>query len=335
MNGSIEPLHDITRVFREDRLSRARRRNRDRARPRRLRPLAPSLLVLAFVLAGCDQVEPDTSTNRPMPAALPPKALRVVSLSPSATRFVVALGAGPTLIGVDAGSAERLAPASPPVVAVGERDGAAGLEHLSPDLVIVPRELESRVSALASSGGFELVVFEAHDLEDVLALCQSLGVRLVGAAGAATYERRLSRPLARIGGEAFGRARLDVVAVLELDPPWLAGGHSFATDLIEIAGSQSVTHAGGLPRLSADAETLAALGPDVVVVMRPEPVSDERLERLRRELRIDVPLIALEVDFDTVYEGGLEERVVALRSAIARAHRGEPVDAGSARPGDG
>jgi len=247
-----------------------------------------------------------------MAPTMRPEALRVVSLSPAASRFIVGLGAASALVGVDVDSRSAL----PELAAVPTLE-LEGVSRLAPDLVIVPPGLEPRAAELASAAGFEAVVFDVHDLEDVFFQSQTLGVRLVGPARAALFERRIARPLAMIAGGAPALEGADVVAVVSVDPPQLAGGHSFATDLIQIAGGRSVTHGGDSTRLDADAATLAALAPDVVVVMRPVAVSPDELERLRHELSVQVPLFSFTVDFDRVLEGELEGRAEALRTELA------------------
>lgn len=231
---------------------------------------------------------------------------------------MLALGAGSLLVGVDGDSRSEL-----PELGALPAVAPEGLARLVPDLVIAPPELQPQVDAFSSPTGFETVSFEVHDLEDVFLLSQTLGVRLVGPARAAVFERGIARPLALVAGRGPGLGRLAVVALVSIDPPQLAGGHSFATDLIEVAGGRSVTHGGDANRLDADGATLAALAPDVVVVMRPGTVSQGDLERLRRELSLQVPLFAFTVDFDRVFDGELEQRAEALRAALAlHAHAG-------------
>jgi ABC-type Fe3+-hydroxamate transport system substrate-binding protein len=117
------------------------------------------------------------------------------------------------------------------------------------------------------AAGAELVEFAPHDLEDVFELCRRVGGQLVGTANALRFETELARPLAQIGGSSFGLARPRVIAVVGLDPLELAGGHSFETDLIEIAGGRSLTHGGDEPRLALRSEQLAEYAPDLILVV--------------------------------------------------------------------
>jgi iron complex transport system substrate-binding protein len=218
--------------------------------------------------------------------------IRVVALSPAASRFVVALGAGHLIVGVDAESRRLPELAELPVVALAD----AG--RVSPDLVLVHEvpDDDDPVALELRSAGVEVVEFAPHDLEDVFALCRSVGGRLVGTASALRFETDLGRPLAQIGGSSFGRLRPRVLAVVGFDPLVLAGGHSFETDLIEIAGGRSLTHGGDEARLAVDAEQLAAFAPDLVLVVTPGEASAAEQRLARDALASDYRVEFLAVD---------------------------------------
>jgi ABC-type Fe3+-hydroxamate transport system substrate-binding protein len=86
-----------------------------------------------------------------------------------------------------------------------------------------------------------------------------------------------------LGAEAFGKRRPRVAAVLALEPLEVAGGHSFVTDLIELAGGESVGHGTEQPRLAWSADELARAEPELIVVVTPKaasPVERELASRL-------------------------------------------------------
>jgi len=229
-----------------------------------------AIAIAAFGLAalGCGLGE-DASAPAAEPAA--DGALSIVSLSPLATRFVVALGGTAQLVGVDAISAADSGLEDLP------RIGLQSAGVLAPDLVLLPAgvaESDPDRSALEQGGG-AVVEFAPHDLEDVFALLRAVGPRIVGEVRAHQFEIGIARPLAAIGGSSFGRDRPRVLGIVSLDPLVAAGGHSFETDLIEIAGGRSVTHGGEEPRLALDDDVVARLSPDLLLVITPEPPTPE------------------------------------------------------------
>ena len=197
---------------------------------------------------------------------------RSCSLSPSGTAFVLAIGAGESLVGADADS-----PRSPELVGLPRLASLSDAVAWSPDWVLVPElPAEGDPAAIAlRAAGARFFAVAPHDLEDLFEVCRTLGPRLVGREEALSFEVSLGRPLAMIGGASFGAARPRVVALTGADPPVLAGGHSFETDVIEIAGGTSVLHPGEdwripLPQEAREREAeWRRLDPHLVLLTQP------------------------------------------------------------------
>ena len=141
------------------------------------------------------------------------------------------------------------------------------------------------------------------------------------------YERH-SRELAVISSAAFGYQRPRVAAVVGLSPLEVAGGHSFITDLIEIAGGESVTHGNHDLRVPMSRAELLATAPDLVVVISSSAMSD--LERRQATELLGAPEVG--------YLGylTLDSRRFWLRSGLERAQEMrdlvEPLVAGRLAP---
>lgn len=279
----------------------------DAARGRRPRRVAVRLLVLVLATSqtpGCDAVDPTSPASTPAAEATDTPTqdtretsaarelaapLRVVSLDPLATRFVEALGAGDQLVAVDSDSAKLPELGDRPIATL------ASAADFAPDLVLVSgRPLDDAPLRALQAAAIRVVELAPHDLEDVIALIRSLGAELSGRAAAARFEHALSRPLALIGGRSSPIDRPRVVVVTQLDPLELAGGHSFESDVVEIAGGTSLTHGGEDHRLPVTREALRALAPDLIVVSLEAEPDAARRAALRDQLPAD-----LEVDFFT------------------------------------
>ena len=260
-------------------------------------PTKTALLALLWTLLGMacgTESEPETTAALPVS---PPVRASVVSLSPSASRFVIALGGRDLLVGVDLQSSALPGLEALPVVNL-ETAGRLGAE-----LVLVPRQdaHDDAAAPRAVPTQTEYVDFAPHDLEEVVDLARTLGERLVGRAQAVRFERELLRPLAAVGAASFGQERPRIAAVLGLEPPELAGGHSFATDLIEIAGGTSVTHGGEESSFAVGEADWARLAPDLIVVVSSQPMSEEERSRARAILPAAYPLIFFSFDPDTFW----------------------------------
>ena len=205
-----------------------------------------------------------------LPSASAVEASRVVSLAPSLTGILVALGAGDRVVGIDEVSA-RQQPAlaeRAPVVGGLFNPSLEGVVGLEPDLVVfVPsaeqRDFQQRLSGL----GIATEAFSNLRFEDVLENIERLG-RLVGREPAAR-ERIAAIQAARSKLEASRREAETpgVVMVLQRDPLFVVGGGSFIDDMIAIAGARNLA-AGlgdGYPRASI--EWLVATAPPVLIDM--------------------------------------------------------------------
>jgi iron complex transport system substrate-binding protein len=240
-----------------------------------MRVVRSAFLALTLAALGCDRGAPE-----PAPAPTKTPVNRVVSMSPLATRFMLAIGAQSRLVAADALSAELPGLAGLPAVDLG-----SALAY-RPELVLVPEAPvpgDPDAAALHRSGA-RIAVFAPHSFEDVVALLHEVGVDLVGLEQASRFEAAFSRPLAKIGGESHGEPRPRVVAVVSFDPLVIAGGHSFETDLIEIAGGTSVTHPGAEPRLAIAPERWRDLAPDLVLVIAEAPRSRRDEQALRNAI---------------------------------------------------
>jgi iron complex transport system substrate-binding protein len=215
-------------------------------------------------------------------------ARRVVSLSPMGTELVLALGYGERLVAVDPVS-EALPGARGVPVTETAKTGA-----YAPDLVLVPTA-ETTAARRAAPSALHIEV-APHDFNDAWALCLSIGTALGSEGDARRFVRETSRPLAELGVESFGKRRPRVAAVLALEPLEIAGGHSFVTDLIEVAGGESVSHGTDEPRLSWSAEQLADAKPELVLIVTAQPHSPQERERISRYFGAAPPVEFLVLD---------------------------------------
>ncbi|HEU4393812.1 MAG TPA: ABC transporter substrate-binding protein [Solirubrobacterales bacterium] len=231
--------------------------------------------------------------------------MRIASLVPSATEMLFALGLGGDVVAVthecDFPPAARELPhltatVLPEGLAAGEIDAAVKsvvgeghtlysldeerLAELAPELIVTQAicdvcavSYEDVVAVAARLPGQPRVLQQdpsslGEVLEDVTRLGAAVGIEARAAELRGELERRLAAVRAAVAG-ADGRAgdggRPRVVALEWLDPPFV-GGH-WIPEMIEIAGGEDVAGPAGAKSPEVEWEALAALGPDVVVVM--------------------------------------------------------------------
>lgn len=216
-------------------------------------------LILGVPAGSPGGVEP------PVPASSPPR--RLVSLAPSLTEMVFALGAGDRLVGADRHSdyppeAQRL-----PRVGSYIHPDVERIAALRPDLVLAVRDgTPPHIPDRLRSLGIPVFLADPRTLEGVIHTIEELGGQLGVADRAAELARDLTRRLGRIREMGTRVARRPRVFFQIGVAPIVSVGHlSLIHELIHTAGGHNVA-AGttGYPRFSR--EQVLALQPEVIII---------------------------------------------------------------------
>ncbi len=237
-----------------------------------------ALLVACGVADRAGEVVVEDGTGREVRLASP--AERVISLIPSVTDVVVAMGA-----------ADRL-------VARTEYDVAASVAHLpslgggltpslewlaarEPELVVAwpdarSRSVVSRLEAL----GIAAYAAPSQRVADALEVTRDLGTLLGMEAAADSLVGYIRGGLEAVAGSVDGLAVPGVLYVIGFDPLMAAGPGTFVDELIRVAGGRNVLAELDVlwPQLAL--EEVLARDPDVIVVGK-APLEAGLLERLR------------------------------------------------------
>ena len=224
---------------------------------------------------------------------------RIVSLLPSATEIVCALGLAHHLVGVSHScdhpplirSKPRLTRARFPLdgLSSGEMDAAVRqalrefgsvyevdnerLAAVAPDLLLTQGVCEvcavptrdAEAAALALVACPTVLALDAHDITGVLAT-----IRLVGHAGgvperAERCVRDIERRIAAVRARVEGRPVARVLALEWLDPPFVPG--HWVPEMVALAGGTLLRGVSGRPSFAVQWAELVGLDPDVLLVM--------------------------------------------------------------------
>jgi len=205
-----------------------------------------------------------------VPAASPKSAAtphRIVSLSPTATEDLFAIGAGPQVVAVDDQSNY---PANAPKTKLsGYTPNAEAIASYSPDLVVVSSNPNGLVAALAKLHIRTLLQRPARNLEGTYAQLRRLGAVTGNAAGAAAVVKGLRRRIAQVIASMPAGAK-GLTFYEELSPDYYsATSKTFAGQVLTLLGLKDIADAAdrtgsGYPKLSA--EYIVAANPDLVVL---------------------------------------------------------------------
>lgn len=229
----------------------------------------PIVLVLA-VLSGCGggeaRHESAARGERPVSTA----AERVISLIPSVTETIVALGAGDRLV---ARSEYDRDPSLNhlPSIGHGLTPSLERLTMLRPDLVIAwPDSPNRSVIGRLAELGVTIYSPEIQTLEDIRRTTNELGVILDRETSADSLLRAIDEGLSEVRRAVAGRSTPSVLYVVWHEPITTAGAGTYIDELIEIAGGANLFRdAPGLwPQLSL--EEIVRRQPDHVILAQTE-----------------------------------------------------------------
>lgn len=240
--------------------------------------------------------------------------MRLVSLLPSATEIVYALGLGDDLVGVTFECDEPPSARTEKTVVVGGRDTrgmtpgeidayvrgrlaeggdlytlhADALAHLAPDLILT-QDL-CRVCALPSGHvtdaldhlgcRAEVVSLDPYSLDEVLGTIRAVGDAAGVPERAVSLVADLRARLTRVATAVEGRVRPRVTVVEWVDPPFSAG--HWVPDLVTAAGGDPVAANAGKRSVQTTYADLAAPSPEIVLVTPCGFHLDGAIEQARR-----------------------------------------------------
>lgn len=254
-------------------------------------------IALLGALAACGRAEPPPQG----PAAivvvddagdtvrLAAPARRIVSLAPSATETLLALGAREQIVGrTDYDEDPRVADV--PSVGGGLDPSLEALVALRPDLVVGwDAAGGSPVRDRMREMGVAFLAVRTTDTADVMRAIGFLGSAAGRARAADSVAAAVRAELEAVRASVQGRARPSVLYVLSDDPPMTAGPWTFTVQLIETAGGRTAfPDVTGQPQY-VSLEEVVRRQPEVVLVPA-GPGGEARLRELRarpgwRELR--------------------------------------------------
>ncbi|MGO9162929.1 MAG: ABC transporter substrate-binding protein, partial [Streptosporangiaceae bacterium] len=266
-----------------------------------------------------------------------PGQMRLVSLLPSATEIVYALGLGDDLVGVTFECDEPPDARAGKTIVVGGRDTsgmtpgeidsyvrgqlAAGedlytlhaqaLAGLRPELILT-QDL-CRVCAVPSGHvdealGYlgcqaDVLALDPHSLVDVLESILTVGERAGVPERAAQLVGALRQRLSAVAVSVAGRPRPRTAVIEWVDPPFTAG--HWIPDLVTAAGGQPVAARPGAPSVATTWAEIAAEEPEIVVVAPCGYHLDGAIEQAQAAARVlpGVPLWAIDADGIVVRPG--------------------------------
>lgn len=243
-------------------------------------------IALALLVSAC--ARPSDRPSGPLVVtddagrtiALAAPAQRVVSLAPSSTELLFALGAGDRVVGRTTWckyppEAERV-----PAVGDGINPNIEAVVARQPDLVVLYRSaLNATAAEQLERLGIPAVILAQDRLADVARDARLIG-RLTGTERAGDS---VAGALEALAAATPPPATIKLAFVVWDNPVTVIGAGSFLDELARFAGATNVFADITTPSAAVSLETLAARDPDVIAIIEDDPAAGAPPYATRRE----------------------------------------------------
>jgi|CZCA01.1.fsa_nt_gi iron complex transport system substrate-binding protein len=242
-------------------------------------PLAVIITALSVLILGghvnavtSGQVTVIDALGREVKVDLPVEA--IVSIAPSNTEILFALGLGEKVVGVTEACDYPEDAKSKPKVGQVEMN-IEKIANISPDLVVAVASMQLPVIETLSSLGIPVLALDPKNLSDVLDSITLVG-KVTGREEAARLlvERLKSRiqDIQRKAAKAVaGEGRPRVFVEIWDDPLMTAGPGTFIDELIRLAGGENIAGDAGMEWPEFSLEVVIERDPDVIITVWREP----------------------------------------------------------------
>jgi len=229
------------------------------------------LSLLISMVAGCQQqFSPGTFTDdlgREVSIEKVPQ--RIISLAPSNTEILFALGLGDRVVGVtrycnypeEAKQKEQIGGFADP--------DPEKIIALKPDLILASGTLQESLVIELEERGQTVFWLYPHTVKDILESFVRIGEITGSSATAQQLKERIEERIKTVEERVKDipeQERPTVFRVMGLDPPGTIGGESFQTDEYWIAGGKNIFADTDKNYFQLDLETLLKLDPDIIVI---------------------------------------------------------------------
>jgi len=216
--------------------------------------VAVTLLALLLSLSACGG---PTSLGDGPPS-------RIVSLVPTATETLFALGAGDLVVGRSAFCDYPAKATEVPAVADALSAGAERILALRPDLILVGSDAQKRALG-ALTRRVPVRKFIADDLAGVRRSIAELGALIGRESRAEVLLAEIDAAFDRVRAAVADRGPVSVLFVVQHEPLRVAGGKSHISELLAAVGATNVAAKMERPWPELSAETLVRWNPEVIL----------------------------------------------------------------------
>jgi iron complex transport system substrate-binding protein len=222
-----------------------------------------AVLVLSVACGGSSEEPGETAQGAAVEAPYP---ARIISMAPSITEIVFALGLGDRVVGVS--DFCDYPPEARDRTKIGGvvNPNMEAIIALSPDLVLaLPNATHESLFRSLRLLGINVITVRNDSLQDLFTTLDKIGEETSKQSEAAEMSEALRAKFSEVSAKIAGRSRRKVMFIVGVDPLFVAGSGTFIDELIEMAGGENIVadSLSKYPRLGS--EEVVSRAPDVIL----------------------------------------------------------------------
>lgn len=207
-------------------------------------------------------------------------SLRVISLAPSITETLFAIGAGDAVVGVTRYCNYPEKARTLPRIGDFATVDLESIVRLKPDLVIAttdgnPRETVEKLESL----GITTLIVGTRGFEDIISSMAAIGEAVGRGAAAREIAARIRSEWNATAARHEGQKDLPVLLLVGINPLVAAGEGSFGDELIRQAGGRNVFSDSGKAYVTTNHEAIISLEPAVILQSAMGSETDEQVRK--------------------------------------------------------
>ncbi len=197
------------------------------------------------------------------------QAQRIVSLAPSITEILYALGLGDRIVGVT--ELCDYPPEAKQKPKVGDYQiSPERVVALKPDLVVAHDLLNTRVIPVLKRLGLRVLSANPNRFDKLYAFIRAIGRVTATERAAERVIRTMQAEVARVQRNA-PRQKPAMLFLISVEPLWAAGRDTFADELMRLAGGRNTLAQSVSGFKAVSLEVALASAPDIILLAGPKP----------------------------------------------------------------
>ncbi|SFQ09386.1 ABC transporter substrate-binding protein [Caldicoprobacter faecalis] len=192
---------------------------------------------------------------------------RIVSLAPSITELIYALGAGDRVVGVT--TFDNYPPEVQDVPKVGDFNGpnVEAIIAQKPDIIFASSlSGKDQMESLQQSTGIPVAVLEARNIKQIYESIQLIGKLTGKQEKGQEVIREMQNKIDEISGKTKDLPKVKVFYLLDINGNWTAGKGSFIDELIALAGGENIAADADGEWIQYSTEELVKKNPDIIIM---------------------------------------------------------------------